>query len=820
MRKMFFLFVCLVSSLLLAENLVQNSDFSIAAGKDMMLWSSPNRAKNGIQFIRADGKTCVQFSSQTPVTPYVRQYGLYLVPGEKYRISFDISSEGLSYKKMWCVVANLGWKKDAGFKRENGELKTDGIQRFEKEFVAPDSPDNSFSIAFYLQNAIGSCRLYRVSLEPLTEKARLESRGNSLVFHPYMGILALDRMSIPQEQNQLAIALSWVEGAPVALQAEVDGKPLPEQLFKDGRAFLDVSLYKAGTHHLHLKAVQNGKVLVERDEDFAFAKPLPEFHHTRKGFTEELLNVKTDGQSRFEFIVPTDGWCFIGVQSEPEGIVPAMLDDSIELYPKGSYRNESMRNLSRGVHHVTFKEPVKGTLQVRSIPLVLKYAGVSRVVSFPSMPPYDWEWHKKHVVGRSANYGPDGVKKDFLEESKLFGVTYGRRYHVNRTQAYTPEQAEKTLAEFNSCPAMLDKDAYYVGMDEYEWSDLGALLNFADISNRVSNPYNKYIMHWIASRNGPNIDGLYHYVLEQFLNMGGGKGLLAFELYFGTQKTEEEARSMITDAFTSIVDETELFFPGIASRTLLCFSNMNHPTYITSALHTNVNFKYFMDLEMNLLANSPAGSRIGGIGYWGCHYADEDVNLWTQELYKHYCCDGRTDMLSDQYGYTYIMPYLKNSDFSEGLDGYTVKGEATVETIFGFSRNSLRHWASVGSADRVAVLSPGTTIETTAVQLDPTATYKLEYVAADYEDVKNNIVNPKRIPVSVELSNAEVLAKFDKVDDATRKSRNNVPRIHYYVTHFRPKSATMPMVFTYCGEDGRKCTLNFIKIEPLFVKKQ
>ena len=282
MRKTIFLLVGLMISVVFADNLVQNSDFMVPAGKSALFWTVLNAARNGMSYVRAEGKSYYQFSSETPATPCVRQYGMGLVAGEKYRISFDVSSEGLTYSKLWCVVASYGWKKDAGIKFEDGELKTDGIQHFESEIVAPDSLENNYSIAFYLKDATGKCRLYNMALEPLSEKARLESHGNAAIVHPYMGILALNRMSIPQEQNQVTIAVSWVKGAPVVLQAEIDGKSLPEQSFKDGYASLDVSAYKAGTHRLHLKAVQNGKTLVEREEDFAFAEPLPAFHHTRR----------------------------------------------------------------------------------------------------------------------------------------------------------------------------------------------------------------------------------------------------------------------------------------------------------------------------------------------------------------------------------------------------------------------------------------------------------------------------------------------------------------------------------------------------------
>ncbi len=818
MRKSLFSFLFCLGLCLVAQNIVQNSDFSFSVGDGALLWKSAGGEENALHYLSTEKGACFEFSAETPQTVNIRQYSLLLVPGEKYRIACDVSAENLAYEKMWCVIANYGWKRDAGIKFENGTLTTDGVRHFEQVCTAPESVNNSFSICFYLNKATGHCRVFNVTLEPMTEKGRLESRSSLKLAKPFMGLLSVNRMAIPLEQNTLDIVVSPVPGAPLFLKTEIDGKPLPEQPFKNDKATLDISPYKAGKHHLSIKAVQDGKTLAQREEDFAFAEPLPAFHHTRKGFTEELLNVKTDGKRQFDFVLPTDGWCFIRVETTAGKIVSALLDDTIELYPKGSYRNETMRDLKRGVHRIVLQEDVKGTLQVRAVPLVLKYAGVSRQVSFPTLPPYDWEWHKKHVVGRSANFGPDGIKADCLAESKLFGVTFGRRYHVNRAQEYSAEQAEKTLQEFNTCPAMLDKDSYYVGMDEYSWDDYGALLNFADISSRIENVHNKYIMHWIADPYGPRHPGVHHYIIEQFLNMGGAKGLLAFECYYRTSRTEEQAKKMITDSIHSIVDGCENFFPGTAAKTLLCFSNMNHPTYITSAQNTNVNFKYFMDLEMYLLANSPAGSRIGGVGYWGCHYADADINLWTQELYRHYCCDGNTEMLSKQYGFTYELPYLQNGDFNYGLNGYRVKGEATVETLPGFSKNSMAFFRGDGHADAVAVLSPGTTLETTAVKLDPNCSYKLEFVTADYEDVKKKLYAPKPIPVALQLSDVEILSQHDMVDNL-KKKRNDYPRIHYHVTHFRPKTTTMPLVFTCDGNQDRKCILTFVKIEPLFIKK-
>ena len=37
---------------------------------------------------------------------------------------------------------------------------------------------------------------------------------------------------------------------------------------------------------------------------------------------------------------------------------------------------------------------------------------------------------------------------------------------------------------------------------------------------------------------------------------------------------------------------------------------------------------------------------------------------WTSALYRHYCIEGRTELLSAKYGYTLMTEYLKNADFA------------------------------------------------------------------------------------------------------------------------------------------------------------
>ena len=62
---------------------------------------------------------------------------------------------------------------------------------------------------------------------------------------------------------------------------------------------------------------------------------------------------------------------------------------------------------------------------------------------------------------------------------------------------------------------------------------------------------------------------------------------------------------------------------------------------------------------------------LGCIGNWGSYYGDMEMYRWSMALLRHYAVEGRTEMLSERYGYRYRPGLLANGDFRGSLKGWS-----------------------------------------------------------------------------------------------------------------------------------------------------
>ena len=111
------------------------------------------------------------------------------------------------------------------------------------------------------------------------------------------------------------------------------------------------------------------------------------------------------------------------------------------------------------------------------------------------------------------------------------------------------------------------------------------------------------------------------------------------------------------------------YFPNAAAGTGIIFGNFNQIPIISLEHDPAVDFKYFLDMQVNLIANSPDFKDLATTGYWGTYYGDEEMVRWSFKLMRHYAVEGRKDMLSARYGFTYNPGFIKNPDFAEVWPG-------------------------------------------------------------------------------------------------------------------------------------------------------
>ena len=77
-------------------------------------------------------------------------------------------------------------------------------------------------------------------------------------------------------------------------------------------------------------------------------------------------------------------------------------------------------------------------------------------------------------------------------------------------------------------------------------------------------------------------------------------------------------------------------------------------------------------MQFRQLATVPEYAGLYGIMVYKSRYADEESMRWCGRLFRHYGIEGNSDLLSDRYGYRYRLDYIKNGDFEDGLDGWSV----------------------------------------------------------------------------------------------------------------------------------------------------
>lgn len=139
-------------------------------------------------------------------------------------------------------------------------------------------------------------------------------------------------------------------------------------------------------------------------------------------------------------------------------------------------------------------------------------------------------------------------------------------------------------------------------------------------------------------------------------------------------------------------------------------------------------------MQLNMLANDPLYKDLPCTGVWGSYYADEEMHRWTFRLLRHYCVEGRTDMLSKAYGFAYRPGHLRNGDFRGSLDPWVVSGDVRTDEIKGLGRKGEGRWKGAkGIGDTFAAMrrndGPPAVLRQKAEGLTPGRLYCLEAVA-------------------------------------------------------------------------------------------
>ena len=763
----------------------------------------------------------------------IRQQMLNLVQGEKYRLSCYIRTKNFKARRSDFLIIDTGWFHAFGIHSfpANTDWKlfttefTLGAKQSDEKEVGTGTLKPPFLAVFYVSGYSGEIAFAQPKLEALTEAGRKGSSNESMRLKKYIGIMpcAPRLNAIPAGTTTLPI--NWNTKKNAVANVVIDNQPIPQMTIDKCFFNVDISKLATGKHSLSIDVFEDGKEVAKKVFDFAIAPPeLPCPTERRLNtLTTELLAQELKATKTVKFTVPRRTWVYFKLDSAAKPLM-TLSGDKNPLITKDSPRPEAQRRLNPGEYTVSFDAPVDGKLFIRTVPVLYKYAGIN-VTTMPGAGGYDLEFHKKHVFGVFNTMGARGVPEALRPYTASLGMECVDGCAPPSRDPFEQKYIDNFVARLNSPKgAFRHPTNQWVEFDEYFSNVLSGQLTGAFGLEKLENPLGKDLFHWFGGAVVPNQPGVHHHIMSSFLNAGGGHGYIAFEVYFKTYEAEKMAYNDISRTLTGAAKRMNRFIPGSNGAFGFIFGNFHQLPILSIDWLPEVNFKYFLDMEFHYLATHHEFTGIGHTGYWGFNYVNEEISRWCCELVRHYVLEGRTDTLSEKYGYTYLLPHLKNNDFEKGLDGWKTTGEVKTAEYKTFgSQNELR-WNCSRYGNHFAVLTGNPqarpTVSQTVVDLIPGKPYYLEFITADYDDTVANKINPRHFDIEPTLNGAKVIHKFTYVDKRPQGRYGRVTaKTNYRYFRFVPSSDTVELTFTGSGKAGERLIMNYVRVAPYFEEK-
>ncbi len=763
-----------------------------------------------------------------------RQYDQQILAGETYKMSATIKTLGFKSAHCGIIVHDNGWHKEYGLKSfpEN----TDGWKYLEQTFELGESKNGVYGVAIFAIDYVGEIQFAQAKLEAISAGALAGSSPSRLLLEqnrPRLVAWEPRLNEIPLADPRITFrffgkterALSEYDCV-----GTIDGaKVRKHRLAPEGNA-LDLSGLAAGDHRLDVAIVDRAtqtKVFSMAHAITLRALPKADVsaHRRLNNLVVDVLAKPlkaTGAPQRFEFSTVRDGWVFIKVETAAED--PALnvrvgTDDTVMT--AATARHEAFRELPRGRHSLVVGGAASGgRIVVRSIAEVFNYPACANS-QIPQNGKYDWDFHVRHVFPAVTTLNGGDIPVEHRADVRRMGLRW--LANVGTTD---PKDAADLVARMSQSPGMTAPWFDGFTADEQFFGST-ALVPYTEALRLLKNPENRLIYTWIVGK--PGMPGVHSDFISAALNASRGRGRLLFEIYCHSRPSEQDAASYLNDRLVDTMAPLAETFPNAAAGTGMILGNFNQIPIISLDVNPEVDYKYYLDMQLHLIATHPSLKDLAMTGYWGSYYDDEELYRWSMRLLRHYCVEGHTEMLSKTYGYRYSPGHLSNCDFADGLKGWTADPADAIRTdsFAGYGKGSQARWGADGKAgDTFCVFKRGaerpSTLTQTATGLTPGKVYTLQFITADYKDMVAKKVAPKQHGLNAVLgAGAELIPEkcYVFVDRRTsgRKADDGQVRINLHHLRFRATAPSAKITFTDAeAEPGTETALNYVMLKPYF----
>lgn len=810
-----------------SENLIVNGRLETDQTDLPIFWSyhvppanlewEPTGGPNGLPCLT------VRFTEEKKGEFSIRQQGLQMMTNGHYRLTAKVRTRNFKSRNNGVLMIDSGWYHAWGVNNFPANRDWTTVSA---EFTPRNSRPGQHSFVFYALDVVGELSLADVRLEALDEATRAGTKKSEIdkfSREPCLVVWTKAPRLLPRANPTMDfrvfgrlpagafdIAVGEVR-RPLACK-EATSVPLPAG-WTEGQGV--ARLVRRGTEQELARTTFNYRVV----------DPVSTNGHRRlNNLVTEVLSTPfaagTEAQT-FTFTTTRDGWVFLAT---PKAAAAEVRLDGRCVIDAATPRGETFREVAYGPHTITVTGArAAGRLVVRQIAEIFNYCpGTNSRVA--ENPPYNWAFQEKYsnpcVTTQNGGQIPAEHRAEFRARGYLWLANLGTTKLADEHDlTHRLETAQGMLRP------------WYDGLtcDEQFFGQPAMLRAYTRGLRAFANPENRRIYTWIVGRPGtPSVD---HDFLRASIEASRGRGRLLFEAYCRTRATEEEARTYLGNYVTETLRSYERWCPGAAASTGIAFGDFTQIPIISLVHHPEVDFKYFLDMQLNLVANDPAFRELGCTGYWGSYYADHEMHRWAMALLRHYCVDGNTEMLSHAYGYRYLPNHLVNGDFRGSLAGWSATGAVAVDQHRGLGARVQNRWGGNGSlGDTFATFTRAANATNTLAQtvkgLIPGRTYCLQFATFDVKDVKANRHNPRVFGVKAtlgagaELKPALCWRHVDRRVEGRYEQNTGVARINLHHLVFVARASEIPLVFDDAAAQPGECLgVNCVSLNPFYDEK-
>jgi tetratricopeptide (TPR) repeat protein len=790
------------------KNLVLNGNFK----NGLLYWHFSSQTSGTVSHFPSGapgGKSYIRIATSTqPIQ--VHQRGLKVVPGQTYLLSAYIRTKGLkdtssgisaSYAKIINLPASSsGW--------------------LHKEIVV-SAKSSGMNIDILLSG--GQLDVADVKLIPLSAKGEKESLTQRETFEQaFVPLCNIHYISYQTKQ----IPFYWagkIPGDPNMIECVFSFKKARKTVrtpFGDGKVMLDLRGIGKGKDVVKVQVLEkkNGKELFA-DQYKIRVLDIPELPSSAKRLNNLVTEIFHGNiQSEYELSIPNPryGWLFFRFQ--PTQNVPFKITlNGKEILNEKKLRKETVRLLEPKKYTLKL-QGAQGKLTVRLIPEILLFP--LQPSRWPGNERYNWTFAKKYMLPALTTVNVGGISDDELTELKSMGLKWFSNFGVYpsakknfRHDFLKRLGASPTYTNLKYDGMTLDESDYCAPatLDPYAW----ALRHFRNPRNI---PLYSYIIHPPSPSNAN--------IISAAINVSDGRGRILYEAYNRELRTEKDSDNYLF----RMQHHAELYrkiVPDIFTQNLSFILGIFNDNPSSSLAHyPDIDFKYYLEMQVRMLAVNPSFRGFSGVGFWGAHAANEEILRWGFALMKHYAIEGRKDSLSERYGFRFSYGSLKNPGFEDGLRFWNANSLARAGQFKGFGAKSMgNHGEIYNVGDKFAILKRTKDgygeIKQTITGLTPGKTYTLTFFTANYDDVKKRRVVPSRYNrMEYKIRNVKILKCFLARDYRRATSENNrYARINAHRILFKPEKKEAELIFSNkTAAPGKELVLNNIMVMPYFEK--